>query len=138
MEFVLAGGDPDAAAVDAQQARLALQLLGPERCAESVRHLLHGHLGRCGHRVRGVDDGLEQAALVEHHVVRDAHLEGDGQAPRSQCGHKRLLCARGLRAEAPPPPAHACVRTGVRCGDSPAADCDCLQGVDSGAPTSAS
>ena len=107
MEFVLARGDPDAAVVDAQQARLALQLLGPECRAEPVRHLLHGRLGRRGHGVRGADDGLEQAALVKHHVVRDAHLEGGGQAPCSQCSHKRLLYVRGPRAKAPPPPARA-------------------------------
>ena len=101
MEFVLARGDPDTTVVDAQQAWLALQLLGPERRAEPVRHLLHGYLGRRGHQVRGTDDGLEQAALVEHHVVRDAHLEGGRQAPCSQCSHKRLLYVHGPRAKAP-------------------------------------
>lgn len=94
MEFILARGDPDATAVDPEKARLALKLLRPKRHAQFIRHLFDGHLGGGGHRLGGVHDTLEQAALVEHNVVCDAHLgEGTSHSQRSDMRRPCVLAA---------------------------------------------
>lgn len=105
MELILARGDPDAAAVDPEEARLALQLLRPERHAQFICHLFDGHLGCCGHRLRGVHYALEQAALVEHNVVCDAHL-GAGTSHLSAVTRAFCVCSPPEREVWPTSPRH--------------------------------
>ena len=75
VQVVASRGDPDPGSVGADQAGLALRLLGQEGHAQALRHALHRSLGGRGHAVGGLDEGLEQAALIKHHVVCDADLE---------------------------------------------------------------
>ena len=77
VEVVAPRGDPDPGGVGADQAGLALGLLGEEGHAQALGHALHGGAGHRGDAVGGLQEGLEEAALVEDHVVRDADLRSD-------------------------------------------------------------
>lgn len=92
MEVVPAGCNPDAAGVGADQAGLALELLGQEGHAEALCNPLHRGLGGYGHVLSGLDQSLEQTALIKHHIVCDAHLkrrEGGGKEGEEERGNKR-------------------------------------------------
>lgn len=70
VQLVPARSHPDSSAVGADQAGLALGVLGQEG-----HHPLHWPPAGRGHALRSLQQSLKQAALVEDHVVRDTDLE---------------------------------------------------------------
>lgn len=96
MEVVPARCNPDASGVGRDQAGLALGLLGEEGHAEALCHPLHRGLGGRGHVLSGLDQSLEQTALVKHHIVCDAHLR-EGTKGQKYISIRR--CASHLRVK---------------------------------------
>lgn len=74
VEVIATWGDPHAAVIGTDQAWVTLRLL-PEEChTQALGNPLHGSFGGRGDTLRGLDQGLEEAALLKHYIIRDAHL----------------------------------------------------------------
>lgn len=76
VEVIATRGDPHATEVGTDQAWVTLRLLPKKRHTQALGNPFHGSLGGRGDTLSGLDQCLEEAALLEHHIIRDVHLHG--------------------------------------------------------------
>lgn len=125
VQLVPARSHPDSSAVGADQAGLALGVLGQEG-----HHPLHWPPAGRGHALRSLQQSLKQAALVEDHVVRDTDLERkrhsetswqlDRTVPYSDSAHLPPVVVVPLRSRGAHPRPEPQTTTGIQCPGRPA------------------